>query len=205
MPLTIQTRKTMLKSIEVALEKLPQYNPTSLLYVIEARFILWRLQTALTSNIHHHESELKKLLEERWWMIKNSNMQYLHDFTNPANEVCITIAKILARFARKSYLEILIPDLSRTPPEEYLTSSYTEDDIDLKVLILSDSSRHIIHVGDVLESSQDDGVLKCNYLIDKKVIKLSPSERARLLSRHSSVRAAFDALQARKKFKFEQP
>lgn len=193
----------MRANISVAHEKLPHYNPASLLHVIEARFILRRLETALLSNIHYHDIELKRLLKDRWRMIKNSNMQYLHDFTNPANEACIAIAKILAGFAAVSYLEILMPDLSRTRPEEYLTSSYTEEDIDLKALILSDRSSHIIHVGDVLESSQDDGVLKCNYLVGKKVCKLSSSERERLLSRHLSVRAAFDALQARIKFKLD--
>ena len=203
MPLTIQTRKVMLETVQVALKKIPQYKPQSLAFVIEARFILWRIQRVLNSDTHNHDMQLKQLFQERWWMIKNSNMQYLNDFTSPANEACIAIAKILASKENESYLAILIPDLAKTPPQQYLTSSYTEEHIDLNFLILSDDFTHIMHVRDVLEGAQDDGVLKCNYLVGERVVKLSMSEEQRLLSRHPSVKAAFDAIQVRKKFKLE--
>lgn len=205
--LTKQTKNVLLKAVKTAFINLPKYRPISQLYSIEARFALHRLQSILTLNSANAELELELFLRERWlYIIQGTNMQYLNDFVNPANEACIAIARTLVPFKSTSdvqipYLAILMPTLLHLQPADYFTSAYTEE-LDLKELILSDCMKGLIHIRDVLEGSSEDGILKYNFLVQNSVRSLSDTERNRLLSRHASVQKKFDALQARVAFKF---
>ena len=155
---------------------------------------------------HHIQSFLRIITVAKAQLIDvimNTDIQYLHDFTHPANQACIAIARELGKILDVSYLGLLMPSLFGVPSSEYTTSSYIEDDLLLHDLILSDCNTRIIHIPDVLENAQEDGVLKHNSLRFGQPLPLSGSEQRRLLSRDVTVKANYDALKARRAFKLD--
>ncbi len=181
-------------------------DPLILPYVhhLEARYTLFQLEELLLGAHADIERKLKDFLRERWTQLKSSDAQYLHDFTNPANLMCITIAKHLEAFYRRSYLTILMPSLTSVEVTDYISSSYT-DDLQLQDLILCDRDERLIHLPDVLDFAQDDALLKHNSLFSGLRQSLSPTERERFLSRHVAVKDAYEALVARMTYKYYGP
>lgn len=201
--LSNNTIKQLLALITEQEQLLESYSQLSPLYHVEARFTLFEIKNLLINHKSTLSTKLVKMLAERWERIQDTNCQYLHDFTSPANTVCILIASILSKTLTKNNLCLLMPSLKKVPSDQYLTSSYTDDDISMRDIILSDSNQRIINVPDVLDSAQEDGILKHNSLINGRVRKLSLSERTRLHSRHPSVTTAFNALTARISYKYD--
>ena len=194
-------RRAFLRKIEAAKEHMADYDPPSRLYALEARYTLFQIERILTRPDRARiEEELVSFFQERWARVRSSDCQYLNDFISPANHVCIDIAKELGRVLSKPYLALIMPTLTWFPSSTYTTSSYDED-LNLKEIILSDCKQRIISLPDVLDSAQVDGVLKHNYLSGRLPTKLSQSEQDRFLSRHPSVKAAYEALQARIAYK----
>ncbi len=193
-------RKDLLQQISAAKRQLHHYT-ASHLYYLEARYTLFDLQKIfIFCPGDSMEETLINFFSERWERIQKTNTHYLHDFTNPANQVCIAITKVLAKKGGTPYLAILMPSLLQVMSKDYLSSSYT-DEVDLKEIVLSDCNQRIIHVADVLDYAQEDGVLKHNSLFTGRMKVLSQSEKSRVLSRHVTVKEAYEALLDRISFK----
>lgn len=198
--LTEHTIQTFLERVRTSELQLSTYKPSSQLYHLEARYALFYLRALLSSRHQDVDAALLAFFTGRSKIMSNRDIHYLHDFMNPANSACISIAHELGRLKSSPYLAILLPSLCDVPKESYLTSSYT-DEVLLSDIVLSDSNTRIIHIPDVLDFSQEDGRLKHNSLFLGKTRVLTASEQERCLSRHKTVRDAFDALQARVRFK----
>lgn len=166
---------------------------------LEARYTLFLIDKLLTQKPYDEvHFPLIKLLTERWSRIQGTDAQYCHDFENPANIVCIALAKALAT-PTAPYLIFLMPSLTEVDASNYLTSSY-EDNPNLRECFLSDDHHRLINAIDVLDFSKEDGILKNNSLFYGKVDCLSATETQCLLSRHPSVMIAFNALQEKTMF-----
>ena len=96
-----------------------------------------------------------------------------------------------------------MPSIEQIEPESYITSSYMDEELSLKELVLCDEQVRIINVVDVIDSAREDGILKHNSLIDGKVQALSITEIRRVLSRHPSVEQAMQHITASVLFKTE--
>ena len=193
-----------LKKIEEATANLRHYKPDTWLYNLEAYITLEELKKTLARKpiSHYLLNELQSILEARWSNIANTNIEYLHDFTNPANNVCIELARDLGKLSRTSYIIVLMPNLAEIKEADYITSSYN-DEIELYDIVLSDCGKRIISISDVLSSAQNDGILKHNSLFGGRAKALSDSEIRKVLSRHSTVKEFYNAIEARTSFKFQ--
>jgi hypothetical protein len=196
-----------LKKTDTAALLLKDYAPTSHLYFLEARYALYELKLILTSDPEDRvEESLLAFLSGRWEkVLKNTDAQYLHDFTSPANQACIEIARELGRIRNVPFLLLLMPTLQAVEATNYLTSSYTDDDLSLQDLLLSDENDHLMHIPDILDGAQEDGILKHNSLFltlegRHEVKVLSLPETNRLLSRSKEVKDAYEALQVLVKY-----
>lgn len=182
-------------------QQLIGYQPLFLVNFLEARYTLFHLeQILLKQRDTHTEETLALFLNARWQRIQHSDSQYLHDFTNPANKVCISIAQGLSKILKIPYMALIMPSLQEFPLSAYLSSSYAEE-LDLQEIVLSDCSQRLISIPDVLDYAQVDGVLKHNSLVKGESTILSKTEQTRFLSRHPTVQATYDAMQARVNFK----
>ncbi len=169
---------------------------SSPLHALEARYTGYRLEKILRNHENQHMlSALICFLSERWQWIQGSDSQYVADLNNPANVICIDVAKAIASIVGKPYLLLLMPTLQVIPAERYITSAYTEDELNLYELIISDDQQRLIHVVDVLDFAKDDGELKYNSLFGDQSRLLTDSEHMRLRSRHLAVNQYFLALQ----------
>ncbi len=200
--LTQKQIEQFLNAVSSAKMQMDGFAPTSWLHHLEARFTLFCLEGHLRRPTMTVENDLILFLKARWEKVLiNTNIQYLHDFTNPANQACISIARGLGIILNDSYLGFLMPTLFLVKSQDYTTSPYIDNDLLLHDLVLSDCNTRIIHLPDVLDCSQEDGILKHNSLVLNKIKILSPSEQNRLLSRHPTVNTYYDALKARVDFK----
>jgi hypothetical protein len=181
---------------------IPEYSQNRpVVHALEAEFCLYHLQLILqNSQPTQTQSALKNFLRNRWNYLRDTNLQYLHDFESPANQICIVIAKILHELTGHATLSLLMPSLKQVTPDSYITSSYLDEDLDLRHLILSDDNSRLIHIIDTLDYAINDGVLKHTALFNKKSHYLSVSETKRLLSRHPSVRDFYEALETKVQF-----
>lgn len=173
----------------------------SRLHHLEARYTLFCLKQCLSTYSRNHEKEIMEIFAARWKRIQDSDAQYLHDFTNPANRACIAMATRLGGLLRRPYLTLLMPSLLVVNPSAYITYSYT-DPLNLHELILSDCNQRLISLPDVLDFAQEDALLKHNSLFDEEQKLLSVTERERLLSRHPIIRTTYEALNARMIYKY---
>jgi hypothetical protein len=201
--LSTHTIKILLGHVHAAEAQLIFYEPASALHHLEASYTLYRLHQILSLPYSLiDEARLIIYLKKRWGIIEDTDIQYLHDFVNPANVACISIAKTLGLILNQPYLTLLMPSLCSVNLRDYITSSYRDEDVvDLQDIVLSDCNKRVIYISDALDSSQEDGVLKHNSLFMKQVKRLSERELDKILTRHESVKAAYDALQARVTFK----
>lgn len=197
-----ETIQTLLQHLVRAESELQNYSPEQPLYNIEAYITLSQIKSHLI-NPEVSSKKLAKILKRRFDRIQDSNCQYLHDFNNPANSLCIELAIALSKDLNTPYLCLLMPSLSKTSPEHYLTSSYSDEDIKLYDVILSDDKERLINIPDVVDCAQEDGILKHNSLFEKKIKPLSVEEINRLLTRHPSVASAVSHLNSRVLYKFE--
>lgn len=173
----------------------------SQLYVLEARHTLFHVHRLL-QNKHHPAlaKTLENFLKTRWSCLKDTDAQYFYDTKNPANLMCIEIAKSLGRLQDKPYLPLLIPTLGTVPASAYLASSYEDEDLAFNELILSDDSTRMIHIPEVLAFSEEDGVLKHASLFNGKERDLSIAEESRLRARHPSVENYYHAIRDKLNF-----
>jgi len=171
------------------------------LYVLEARHTLFHVNRLLQNQPNPSLARtLETFLKNRWERLKNTDAQYFHDTHNPANQMCIEVAKSLARLQNKPYLSFLIPILATVPASEYVASSYKDDDLDFKQLILSDDGTRMIHIPEALEFAEQDGVLKHSSLFNGCERALSIAEQSRLLARHPSVENYYHAVRDKVNF-----
>jgi hypothetical protein len=167
----------------------------SALYVLEARYTLFHVHRLLQNkNNPWLEKTLENFLKTRWERLKNTDAQYFHDIHNPANLMCIEIAKTLGRLQNKPYLPFLIPALGMVPAFAYVASSYDDDNLAFNQLMLSDDGTRMIHIPDVLEFAEQDGALKHSSLFNDKRRDLNIAEENRLLARHPSVENYYHAI-----------
>lgn len=201
-----QIVKKILSLIEEHEAILEQYSTSSPAYSIEAYLTLTQLKLLLENPKNLQTRQLITFLSDRWQRIQNTNCQYLHDFQNPANAVCMELAREICSQpnSNSNYLCLLMPGLSKVKPEEYLTSSYL-DDLNLRELILDENNTRLINLMDVLDFAQDDGILKYNSLFDGRDKILTFKEINRMLSRHPALRPLVDNLTARVLYKLEGP
>lgn len=203
---TIEQLLAMISQQEV---QLTSYQPANIVYLAEAHLAIFEIKTILLHPQPTLVAQLKQTLANRWLRIQNTNCQYLHDFTSPANTSCIALASSLQQHEGDSALSLLMPTLKKVPPSSYLTSSYDDDNVSLKEIILNDTNERIINVVDVLDSAQEDGVLKHNSMFlseednNNPVRALSTAEVSRLLSRHPSVKALRDNIISRVLYRLE--
>lgn len=191
--LTEVNRLALVEKIQLLQNELKEDDNHSNISLLETRYTLFKLEQILLSDIDNIYYDLAVFFIKRWERMKNTNAQYLHDFTNPANEICTLLAQCLNE---AEYLSILMPSLINDKVD-YLTSAYNEKDLDLKQLILTSDNLALIHIGDVLSFAHIDGQLKLNSLFNGKIKKLSLKEKQRLLSRDSSVADYYNTLMER--------
>ena len=167
----------------------------SALYVLEAKYTLFHVNRLLQNkNKPSLEKPLENFLKTRWERLKKTDAQYFHDTHNPANLMCIEIAKTLGHLQHKPYLLFLIPALSTVPASTYVASSYEDDDLVFNQLMLGDDGTRMIHIPEVLEFSEQDSVLKHVSLFKGRRCDLSIAEENRLLARHPSVENYYHAV-----------
>jgi hypothetical protein len=176
--------------------QLPQYlGEVSALHGLEAQFGLYQLRQVMQSSKNSQQVKaLQNYLKHRWSYLKSTDMQYCHDFQSPLNQVCIKIAGILHSLTGLPTLALLMPSLKKISEDNYITSPYTDENIELKHIVLSDDASRIIHVEDVLDFAILDGKLKHHSVISGKTEELSTAEAHRVLTRHESVSLLFDAI-----------
>jgi len=168
---------------------------TSVLYALEARYTLFHVHRLLQNkNNASLDKTLENFLKTRWERIQHTDAQYFHDAYNPANLMCIKIAKMLGRLHKQAYLLFLIPTLRKVSADAYISSSYEDMDLKFNHVILSDDNTRILHIPDVLEFAEQDGVLKHASLFDGRRQDLSVLEESRLLARHVSVEHYYHAI-----------
>ena len=183
---------------------MPAYSQKcSVIHALEAEFSLLHLQLILQNTLPSQtQSALKNFLKNRWHFIRDTDIQYVHDFQSPANQMCIRIARLLHELTGQSTLGLLMPSLKQVSPDSYIISSYLDESLDLRHLVLSDDNSRLIHIIDTLDFAINDGVLKHTALFNKKTHHLSAREVARLLSRHPSVSDFFEAIKSKVQFEF---
>lgn len=201
----LQTWRTQAKKKENISHTLKKAYP---LYDLEARFSFHALRMALdnpklsSSGPSETTDIFEALFDGRWGRIQDSDLQYLHDFTNPANSAYHGLAKDLEKHLKKPCLAILMSSLSKVPTDAYISWSYASQDLKLESLLLSDDNLRLFDIADVLETAVGDGQLFHCSLKDRKPILLTNQERNRLISRHPLVKEASDAIQALVNVKF---
>jgi|GEM_PF-1923979 len=203
---TAEEISTLLESVQVKQSAMAHYQQhASVLYVLEAKYTLFHVHRLLQN---HKNSSLEKTLETflktRWGWLKNTDAQYFHDTQNPANLMCIEIAKMLERKKNKAYLLFLVPTLGKVPAFEYVASSYEHDDDDddlaFNLLMLNDDCTRMMYIPEVLEFAEQDSVLKHTSLFNGKRCDLSIAEENRLLARHPSVENYYHAVRDKVNF-----
>ena len=203
--MSFQQSECLIGRIEQSMRyDMPAYSQkSSVIHALEAEFCLYHLELILqNSSPSQTQSALKNFLKNRWHYIRDTDLQYVHDFQSPANHMCIRIAKLLHELTGQSTLSLLMPSLKQVSPDSYITSSYLDESFDLRHLILSDDNSRLIHIIDTLDYAINDGVLKHTALFNKKTHHLSAREAARLLSRHPSVSDFFETLESKVQFEF---
>jgi hypothetical protein len=190
------------QSLQEKWAQLSEYKKHAhILYAVEARYTLLCLDRILQNYQNQFMPDLLvDFFKDRWNWIKNSDIQYCHDYYNPANVMCIEIAKVLSRELCRPYLLLLMPTLAAIPDDWYITSSYSDENLDLKDIIISDDNQRLISVTDVLSFAKDDGKLKYNSLFNNASKELDVGDHHRLLSRHASVYNYFQTLQDKLNF-----
>ncbi|MGC1183423.1 hypothetical protein [Legionella sp.] len=183
-------------------EALKNYSPLTPTYNIKAYLTLSEIKLLLTLPHERMNKFFTQFFDFRWQRIQDTNCQYLHDFQNPANVVCMALAREISHHSNQNYLCLLMPTLNQVSPDEYLTSSYINK-LDLKELILSDNNQRIINLIDVLNGAQEDGVLKYNSLFRGQIKALSFYEINRIISRHPAIKSMVENLNARVLYKNE--
>lgn len=197
--LDLTTTRSLQQLLAAQNDHLSEYTATSALHKLEARYTIFQLNIILTTaSAKSMPHALASFLKHRWNWISNSDAQYCHDFESPANIASIAVAKALAG-STTSYLVFLMPTLGTVNPADYISSSY-EDEICLRESILSDEKNHLINILDAIDFSKEDGILKANFLFHNHTVKLSVYEIQRLISRHLSVEATFNAIQEKTTF-----
>lgn len=203
--MSFQQRDILIERIEETLRNdMPAYGEKfSVLHALESEFTLYHLllilQNAQPTQI---QSALRNFLKNRWNYIRDTDLQYLHDFQSPANHICIQIAKLLHELSGQSTLSLLMPSLKQVSPDSYITSSYLDESLDLRQLILSDDNSRLIHIIDTLDYAINDGVLKHTALSKNQTHNLSTSEVERLLSRHPAIREFYEAITNKVQFEY---
>ncbi|HBB52396.1 MAG TPA: hypothetical protein DCZ80_00660 [Legionellales bacterium] len=167
----------------------------SSLHGLEAEFGLYQLRNVMESSRNsQQQTALKNFLKHRWSYLQNTDMQYCHDFQSPLNQVCIKIAGILHSLTGFPTLALLMPSLKRISEDSYVTSPYTDENINLKQIVISDDASRIIFIEDVLDFAILDGRLKHHCVVAGKSEELSTAEVHRVLTRHESVSLLFDII-----------
>jgi len=193
------TRDFLLVHIMRAEATLKESPPQNLLYALEARFTLNYLKFKFQDPAFDEEA-LMGFFNLRWTMVQGTDLQYCHDLLHPANQALVKIAHELGSLLNRPYLTLLMPTLLQVPATSYITSSY-EMPLPLSEIVLNDQSNRIIHVPDVLDAAQEDGVLKHNSLFDGKVVNLSQGEMQKIMRRDVTIETLFQALKARIDFR----
>jgi hypothetical protein len=195
----------LLAHIESQKNALRHYQEqASPLYVLEARYTLFHLHRLLenSSNPSSLAKTLKRFLKKRWGWLNNTDAQYFHDTQNPANLMCVEVAKVLSKLSNQAYLLYLMPSLSNVPASAYVASSYEDDDLEFTELMLSDDGERLLHIPEILEYTEQDGVLKHIVLLQGQRCDLSLAEETRLLARHPSVANYYEAIRDKINFQF---
>ena len=199
--LTIQQRNHLKDTcffLELQLGAYKQRVPTP--HFLEAKYTLHHVYLLLKKHpIQSIRETLLNFLLERWDRIKNTDVQYCHDVTNPANILCVELAKTLQCPRGRPFLALLMPSLTKTPIDHYITSSWA-DPVDLKEMMLSDDNERLICIPDALEFALNDGILKHNSTFNGHGKALSFGEKHRLLARHPSVEHYYQAIQDKVNF-----
>ncbi len=180
--------------------QLPAFQSTSPeLHWLEASYTLFHIKRLLSDKANQSlEKTLIRFLKKRWDYIKNTDAQYCHSFNNPANILCIEIAKILGSNTMP-YLLILMPTLATVKINDYTTSAYNEE-LNLREVILSDDNTRLIHIVDVLDSALVDSTLKYNSLFESMPRELKLTEQIRCLDRHPTVENYYQSIKDKQNF-----
>ena len=174
---------------------LPYQANVSILHGLEAKFGLFQLKNIFAhARAEELPAALRNFLQQRWCYLKNTDMQYCHDFDSPLNYVCIEIARSLKMSLNGTTLGYLMPSLKQVSDSCYLTSPYTDEAFDLRFLVMNDDNSRLINIADVLDFAILDGTLKHNSVFAKQKRDLSVTEAHRVLTRHASVGYLFEAI-----------
>ncbi len=125
------------------------------------------------------EQWFAKLLSNRWDSIQSSNSSYTVDLKNPANVLCICIAKALAKQLDKKWFELLMPTVNGIA-NPLLVLEY-EEKTDLSHFVMSDDNTQLIHIEAALQEFKFYGHM--NKIVNGQPIPLSDSEKNRVIYR----------------------
>ena len=194
------TRELLLVHIMRAEATLKENPPQNLLHALEARFTLNCLKVKFEDPAFD-EDALIAFFNLRWTILQGTDLQYCHDLLHPGNQAFVRMAHELASLLNRPYLTLLMPTLLQVPATSYTTSSY-DMPIPLSEIVLNELNDRIIHIPDVLDAAQEDGILKHNSLFDgRSVVNLSQDEIQKIMRRDVTIEAAFQALKARIDFR----
>lgn len=199
--ITRSTIQTFLLAVIEQLDRMDTQKSPINLTALENIITLTRLYHLLHSPPPDFYSRLQEIFSMRWYTIMHTNLEYLHDFTNPVNNLCTQIAKTISKEIGQHYFNILMPTLNNPPHETYLISDYRDPELKPWEFVLSESSHYTIHIPATISAAQTDGILKHNILLKGKVCKLKNIEHQKVLSRHPKAQSTYDKLNSRLLFK----
>lgn len=146
--------------------------------------------------------ELKYFLAERWNSIKNKNQAYTQDTENPGNKLCVALAQLIARHSKlksDNQFQLLMPTILY----DQATISYLSlSDSELKTsnFIVSDNNTSLIHIGETLDYSVENGVLRQTFVTESIMDgsngkQLTNSEQNRLINHSHYTRTYHETVQ----------
>jgi hypothetical protein len=107
-------------------------------------------------------------LSQRWDRIKNTDAIYAHNYQSHTNQICISVAEILAQFTSKPVIQLLMPTLK---------SNYDDR---LDSMIMSDNNATCIDVLRCVKTSTGNNVLKHTHPVEGMGSLLSEAEKNRV-------------------------
>lgn len=163
---------------------------------------LARLMESDTPDKDLMAEDVKPLLEffaKRWERIRNTNLEYTSVPHAALSQACFAVATFLAPIVKTTPQQILMPTIEYT--EDTLGNKL--ENLKLHEFVLSDDKICFIPVFDCLSLACEDGELRLTVLINGKSRLLSESEKTRVINHSKESKAFYEAIQNRKKFKYE--
>lgn len=135
------------------------------------------------------------MLQREWFdVIEGTDEIPCHAPNSRLTVLSLVLAQLIESAVGKSRYEILFPTIQTI---EYVASgaSLRDHELQLTEFILSDDNRSMIEVLPCLDCASDSGELKHTFIVDGRVVCLTPAEQQRVINHSNETRAYWDAIQ----------